>query len=122
MFRRRRLPADFNAEIEAHLSLEKDRLREGGLSEKDAEEAARRAFGDVTAAQERYYEAGRLVFWDRLGQDVRFAVRLLARTPVLTAAIVATLALGIGATSAVFSLVHAVLLRPFPYHRPDDLV
>lgn len=119
---RRRSQADFDAEVEAHLQIEIDRLRESGLSPEAAEAAARRAFGNVTAAQERYYESGRLLFWDRLAQDTRFAVRLLARSPVLTAAVVATLALGIGATSAVFSLVHAVVLRPLAYEEPDRLV
>jgi putative ABC transport system permease protein len=122
MFRRRRPQADFDAEIAAHLQLEIDRLREAGLSQDAAEAAAHRTFGNVTAAQERFYEAGRLLFWDRLVQDVRFAVRLLARTPVLTAAVVATLALGIGVASAVFSLVNAVVLRPLPYEQPDRLV
>ncbi|PYQ07502.1 MAG: ABC transporter permease, partial [Acidobacteria bacterium] len=122
MFGRRRTPAEFDAEIQAHLQIEGDRLRESGLSPEAAEAAARRAFGNVTAAQERYYESGRLLFWDRLAQDTRFALRLLARSPVLTAAVVATLALGIGATSAVFSLVHAVVLRPLAYEEPDRLV
>ena len=122
MFRRRRSPADFDAEIEAHLQLEVDRLREAGLSQEDALAAARRAFGNVTATQERFYESGRFLFWDRLVQDGRFALRLLARAPLVTAAIVSTLALGIGATSAVFSLVHAVVFRPLPYEKPDDLV
>ena len=122
MFRRRRPPADFAAEIEAHLQLEVDRLREAGLSREEAEAAARRAFGNVTAAQERFYEAGRWLFGDRLRQDVGFALRLLARSPILTAAVVGTLALGIGVTSAVFSLVHAVVLRPLDYERPHELV
>ena len=122
MSRRRRTQADFDAEIEAHLQLEIDRLCESGLSRADAEAAARRSFGNVTGARERFYEAGRALFWDRLAQDARFALRLLARRPGLTAAIVATLALGIGATTAVFSLVHAVVLRPLAYEEPERLV
>jgi predicted permease len=122
VLRRRRPRADFDAEIEAHLQLEADRLREAGLGEEDARARARRAFGNVTASRERFYESGRVLFADRLAQDVRFAVRLLARTPLLTAAIVCTLALGIGSTAAVYSLVHAVVLRPLAYDRPDELV
>jgi len=122
MFRRRRAPDDFASEIRSHLELEVDRLRENGLSQDQAEAAARRAFGNVTLAQERYYEQGRWLLMDHLRQDVRFALRLLARTPLLTAAIVATLALGIGVASAVFSLVHAVVLRPLDYDDPDSLV
>jgi putative ABC transport system permease protein len=122
MFRRRRAPDDFATEIRSHLELEVERLREDGMSPDQAEAAARRAFGNVTLAQERYYEHGRWLLLDHLRQDVRFALRLLARTPLLTAAIVATLALGIGAASAVFSLVHAVVLRPLDYDHPDRLV
>jgi len=122
MFRRRRGTDDFAAEIRAHLELEADRLRENGMSSDEAEAGARRAFGNVAMAQERYYEQGRWLLLDHLRQDARFAVRLLIRTPLLTAAIVATLALGIGVASAVFSLVHAVVLRPLAYDEPDRLV
>jgi putative ABC transport system permease protein len=121
-FRRRRRDEDFAAEIEAHLQLEADRLRESGLSPADAEAAARRAFGNVTSARERFHEAGRWLFWDRLRQDLRFTGRLLARSPVLTATVTLTLALGIGANSLVFSLVRAVVFRPLPYPEPDRLV
>jgi len=67
-------------------------------------------------------DSGRLLFWDTLAQDVRFAYRLFVRSPLLTAAIAATLALGIGAASAIFGLVNAVVLRPLPYAEPDRLV
>jgi putative ABC transport system permease protein len=70
----------------------------------------------------RFRDSGRLLFWDTLAQDVRFACRLFVRTPLLTAAIAATLALGIGAASAIFGLVNAVVLRPLPYGQPDRLV
>lgn len=119
---RRRPPDDFAAEIRSHLELEADRLLEDGMSRHEAEAAARRRFGNVTRAQERYYERGRWLLLDQLGQDVRFALRLLARTPLLTASIIATVAIGIGAASAVFSLVHAVVLRPLDYPDPDRLV
>lgn len=67
-------------------------------------------------------DSGRLLFWDTLAQDVRFACRLFVRSPVLTVAIVATLALGIGAASAIFGLVNAVVLRALPYGQLDRLV
>jgi putative ABC transport system permease protein len=122
MFRRRRGQEDFNAEIEAHLRLEADRLKEGGLSEAEAETAARRGFGSVLAAQERFYESGRWLLWDHLKQDVRYAFGLMRRNGILTAAIILTLALGIGANAAVFSVVHAVVLRPLDYREPDRIV
>jgi len=67
-------------------------------------------------------ESGRLLFWDTFAQDVRFACRLFVRSPLLTSAIVATLALGIGAASAIFGLVNAVVLRPLPYAESDRVV
>jgi predicted permease len=70
----------------------------------------------------RFGDSGRLLFWDTFRQDVRFAYRLFVRSPLLTAAIAATLALGIGAASAIFGLVNAVVLRPLPYAEPDRLV
>jgi putative ABC transport system permease protein len=121
---RTRGPTDeeFDAEIQAHLAHEMDEQVEAGRPADEARAAAHRAFGNVTAARERYYESRRLLAWDRLVQDVRFACRLLLRTPVPTFAIVATLALGIGVGSAIFSLLEAVVLRPLPYDAPETLV
>src|SRR5258708_13125131 len=112
MFRRRRKASDFSAEIEAHIQLEIERLRELGLSEQDAEAAARRAFGNPTIAAERYYEKSRWLWLDHLRQDLRYAFRLITKNPTLSAIIVLTLALGIGATSVIFSVVRAVVPRP----------
>lgn len=122
MFRRRRQSSDFKAETEAHLQLEIDRLQEMGLSPTEAQVAARRAFGNLTHAQERFYEAGRWLWWDGLWQDVRFGLRMLARTPGFTAVSGLTLSLGIGATTVIFSAVYAVLLKPLPFRDSDHLV
>src|SRR5258708_3616582 len=122
MFRRRRKASDFSAEIEAHIQLEIERLRELGLSEQDAEAAARRAFGNPTIAAERYYEKSRWLWLDHLRQDLRYAFRLMTKNPTLSAIIVLTLALGIGANSVIFSVVRAVVLRPLDYRDPDRLV
>src|SRR6516165_164653 len=111
----RRTPDDFNSEIEGHIRLEADRYRERGMSEEDALAAARRAFGNVTKTQERFYESGRWLWWDALRQDIRVGVRLLARTPVWTLVAALTVALGIGATAAIFGVVNAALLRPLPF-------
>src|SRR5262252_499164 len=102
MFGRRR-QSDFSAEIEAHLSHEADHLRELGLSDEEARAAARRAFGNVAAAEERFYEAGRWMWWDHLHNDVRYAIRLMAKDMWLTAIIIVTLAIGIAANSIIFS-------------------
>jgi hypothetical protein len=122
MFRRRRKDSDFSAEVEAHLQIEADRLEQSGLSREQAQAAARRRFGNVTAATERFYESGHSMAWDRLKQDLRFALRLMAKNPVVTAAIIATLALGIGANSLVFSVVRAVILKPLDYENPERIV
>jgi putative ABC transport system permease protein len=122
MFWRKRKQTDFVAEIEAHLELEAEQLKEQGLSDEEARMAARRAFGNVTQAQERFYESGRWLWWDRLVQDVRYGLRVLRRNPGFAATAILTLSLGIGATTAIFSIVDTVMLKPLPFPTADRLV
>ncbi len=121
-WRRKRSLMDLAAEIESHVAHEADQVQERGRAREDAEAAARRAFGNVTAVEEAFYQNGRWRVWDQFTRDLRHALRLFWRRPGFSAVVVLTLALGIGANTAIFSVVHAVLLRPLPYRDPGRLM
>jgi hypothetical protein len=121
MFRRKRKASDFSAEIEAHIQQESESLRDEGVGEEEARAVARRSFGNVMLAEEHFYESGRWLWWDHLWQDLRFGLRMLARNHGFTVAVVLTLALSIGANTAIFSIVNALLLKELPYAHPERI-
>lgn len=119
---RRRIEQDLRDEMAQHLDEKAEELMAAGLSRRDAEQAARRAFGNVTLTAER----GRAVWgWglvDDAVADVRYAFRQLRRAPAFAVTAIITLAVGVGANTAVFSLVDAIVLRGLPYPAADRLV
>ena len=122
MFKRKRSKDDFAEEIKAHLELEADDLKDEGLSEDEARRKARVAFGSVRAAQERFYLRNRVVWFDNLVRDIRFAVRQLLKNPGFAVTAIFVLALGMGASVAIFAFVDAALLEPLPYANADRLM
>jgi len=122
LFGNREKDSDFETEIVDHLNLLTERYIRQGMTPKDALQAARRQFGNTTLLREDRREMQAIATLDAFGRDLRYAVRMLRRNPAFASAVVLTLALGIGANTAIFSVYDAVLLKPLPYSDPERIV
>lgn len=121
MFSRRRIYDDLSEEIREHLEEKIESLMADGLSREEAEHQARREFGNVTLIEERGREPWQWPGLYSLWADVRFGLRQIRRSPSFTVMAVLTLALGIGANTAIFTLIDSIMLRPLPYPHQDRL-
>jgi predicted permease len=118
---RRKLERDLEEELAFHLAKRAEKNRRLGLAASDAEAAARRRFGNVTLVKEDCRERWIFSWMETLWRDARYAARILAKSPGFAAVVVFSLALGIGANTAVFSAMNAVLLHGLPYEHPEEL-
>src|SRR5258708_7726881 len=118
----RKRSADLECELRSDLELEEEEQLENGLSAEDARYAARRAFGNTMLIREQAHEAWGWAPFERFWQDVRYAFRQVRRSSGFTVTVILTLALVVGSVTAVFSVVNAVLLHPYAFRDPGQIV
>jgi putative ABC transport system permease protein len=113
---------EFSDELDTHLALLQERFESQGMNSKEARCAAERQLGGATRVKESLHELRTLPLLDTFGQDATYAIRQLRKSPAFAVAAISTVALGIGANSAIFSVVKPVLLNPLPFRDPNRLV
>src|SRR5262245_48786978 len=114
LFRREKLDTEMSDEMQAHLELQAAENEKRGMAPDEARFAAQRSFGGAEQIKERVRDARAWRWVDDCGRDLRFALRVIAKAPVMSTVIVLSLALGLGANTAVFSWIHTVALAPLP--------
>jgi predicted permease len=122
LFRRRHAESELDAELQLHLELETEKLRGRGLSPEEAARQARLRFGGFELAREQCRDARGLSWLEDLQQDLRYAARTLRKSPAFLFTAVASLALGIGANTAIFGIAHSLLFRSLPVPQADQVV
>jgi hypothetical protein len=122
LFCRKHANDDLAEEIREHMAERTAALIEQGRDPEEAVRESRRAFGNITLVRERSVEVWQWPWLENFFADIRYAMRQMRKAPVFACIVISTLALGIGANTAVFSLVDTVLLRPLPYANPERLV
>jgi predicted permease len=121
LVKRRRLERDLEEELQFHLAMRAEKNRLLDLAADNARVAARRRFGNITLVKEDCREMWTFTWMETLWQDICYAARILAKSPGFAVVVIFSLALGIGANTAVFSVMNTVMLRPLPYEHPEDL-
>ena len=114
--------AELEREMEAHLSLEIDENRARGMSEEEARRQAHLKLGSARRVRERVWETNRMAWLEDTWRDFRYAVRTLLRAPGFAIVAVLVMAIGIGANTALFTVVRSVLMKPLPFREPDRLI